>query len=162
MIPLSSIRSTIVERANSSDFAIASRPEVIFCSFGDMLRVPGSRGDLLQLKSLGSDVRVVYSPLDAVNPAAAQKMPLPPAATPPPRAQLGLRIRWIVYRAPDTGGEVLFDQESNAPVVGGTSTELTNTATFSAPGAYWLRAIATDGTLETPYDLKVTVIGNQR
>jgi len=51
--------------------AIASQPQVIFCSFGDMLRVPGSRGDLLQLKSQGSDVRVVYSPLDAVNLAAA-------------------------------------------------------------------------------------------
>lgn len=51
--------------------AIASRPEVIFCSFGDMLRVPGTRGDLLQLKAHGSDVRVVYSPLDAVNLAAA-------------------------------------------------------------------------------------------
>jgi hydrogenase expression/formation protein HypD len=51
--------------------AIASRPGVIFCSFGDMLRVPGSRGDLLQLKSQGSDVRIVYSPLDAVNLAAA-------------------------------------------------------------------------------------------
>ena len=51
--------------------AIASRPRVIFCSFGDMLRVPGSRGDLLQLKSQGSDVRIVYSPLDAVNLAAA-------------------------------------------------------------------------------------------
>jgi hydrogenase expression/formation protein HypD len=44
---------------------------VIFCSFGDMLRVPGSRGDLLQLKSQGSDIRIVYSPLDAVNLAAA-------------------------------------------------------------------------------------------
>ncbi len=43
----------------------------IFCSFGDMLRVPGSRGDLLPLKSRGSDVRIVYSPLDAVNLAAA-------------------------------------------------------------------------------------------
>jgi hydrogenase expression/formation protein HypD len=51
--------------------AIASRPDVIFCSFGDMLRVPGSRGDLLQVKSEGGDVRVVYSPLDAVNLAAA-------------------------------------------------------------------------------------------
>jgi hydrogenase expression/formation protein HypD len=46
--------------------AIASRPEVIFCSFGDMLRVPGSRDDLLRVKSRGSDVRVVYSPLDAL------------------------------------------------------------------------------------------------
>lgn len=51
--------------------AIASRGDVIFCSFGDMLRVPGSRGDLLSLKSRGSDVRVVYSPLDAVSLAAA-------------------------------------------------------------------------------------------
>jgi hydrogenase expression/formation protein HypD len=57
----------MIDRAH----AIASRPGVIFCSFGDMLRVPGSRGDLLQLKSQGCDVRVVYSPLDAVNLAAA-------------------------------------------------------------------------------------------
>src|SRR5271167_4741943 len=57
----------MIDRAH----AIASRPEVIFCSFGDMLRVPGSRGDLLQLKAQGSDVRMVYSPLDAVNLAAA-------------------------------------------------------------------------------------------
>lgn len=51
--------------------AVASRSDVIFCSFGDMLRVPGSAGDLLQLKSHGSDVRIVYSPLDAVTIAAA-------------------------------------------------------------------------------------------
>lgn len=57
----------MIDRAH----AIASRPGVIFCSFGDMLRVPGSRGDLLQLKSQGADVRIVYSPLDAVNVAAA-------------------------------------------------------------------------------------------
>jgi hydrogenase expression/formation protein HypD len=46
--------------------AIAARPEVIFCSFGDMLRVPGSESDLFQVKSKGGDVRVVYSPLDAL------------------------------------------------------------------------------------------------
>ena len=46
--------------------AIAARPGVIFTSFGDMLRVPGSRTDLLRLKSQGADVRVVYAPLDAV------------------------------------------------------------------------------------------------
>ncbi len=51
--------------------AIAGRPEVIFCSFGDMLRVPGSRKDLFTVKSEGGDVRVVYSPMDAV--ALAQK-----------------------------------------------------------------------------------------
>src|SRR5579862_8214476 len=46
--------------------AIARRPGVIFCSFGDMLRVPGSRTDLLRVRAEGGDVRTVYSPLDAV------------------------------------------------------------------------------------------------
>ncbi len=46
--------------------AIAMKPGVIFTSFGDMLRVPGSRGDLLSLKAHGADVRIVYSPLDAL------------------------------------------------------------------------------------------------
>src|SRR5262249_42900534 len=45
---------------------IAARPEVIFCSFGDMLRVPGSKTDLLSIKAVGADVRVLYSPVDAV------------------------------------------------------------------------------------------------
>ena len=45
---------------------IASRPDVIFTSFGDMLRVPGSKKDLLSVKAEGGDVRIVYSPLDAV------------------------------------------------------------------------------------------------
>ena len=45
---------------------IASRPGVVFCSFGDMLRVPGSTTDLLSVKANGGDVRIVYSPLDAV------------------------------------------------------------------------------------------------
>ncbi len=45
---------------------IASRPGVIFCSFGDMIRVPGSRGDLFSVKAAGGDVRMVYSPLDAL------------------------------------------------------------------------------------------------
>jgi len=53
--------------------AIARRPEVIFASFGDMLRVPGSTDDLLSVKARGGDVRMVYSPLDAVK--VAQKQP---------------------------------------------------------------------------------------
>ncbi|MFE3656057.1 hydrogenase formation protein HypD [Streptomyces sp. NPDC059165] len=48
---------------------IASRPEVIFCSFGDMLRVPGTGRDLFQVRGEGGDVRVVYSPLDALRVA---------------------------------------------------------------------------------------------
>ncbi len=51
---------------------IASRPEVTLCSFGDMLRVPGSRGDLLAAKARGGDVRIVYSPLDALAIARAE------------------------------------------------------------------------------------------
>jgi len=51
--------------------ALAARPNVTFCSFGDMLRVPGSAGDLQGVKAAGGDVRVVYSPLDAVRVAAA-------------------------------------------------------------------------------------------
>jgi hydrogenase expression/formation protein HypD len=53
--------------------AIAARPEVMFCSFGDMLRVPGSTHDLFRVKSEGGDVRIVYSPLDAVK--LAQQRP---------------------------------------------------------------------------------------
>jgi hydrogenase expression/formation protein HypD len=53
--------------------AIAAQPGVIFCSFGDMLRVPGTDADLFQVKGHGGDVRVVYSPLDAVE--IAQKNP---------------------------------------------------------------------------------------
>jgi hydrogenase expression/formation protein HypD len=48
---------------------IAARPEVIFCSFGDMLRVPGSGRSLLEVKAAGGDVRIVYSPLDALTVA---------------------------------------------------------------------------------------------
>jgi hydrogenase expression/formation protein HypD len=50
---------------------LASRPDVIFTSFGDMLRVPGSECDLLQVKARGGEVRIVYSPLDAVEIARA-------------------------------------------------------------------------------------------
>jgi len=46
--------------------ALARRPDVIFCSFGDMLRVPGTENDLLRVKAAGGDVRIVYSPLDAL------------------------------------------------------------------------------------------------
>jgi hydrogenase expression/formation protein HypD len=52
----------IIDRA----LAIASQPGVIFCSFGDMLRVPGSEKDLFRVRGEGGDVRIVYSPLDAV------------------------------------------------------------------------------------------------
>jgi hydrogenase expression/formation protein HypD len=57
----------MIDRAH----AIARKPDVIFCSFGDMLRVPGSNGDLFQVKAEGGDVRIVYSPLDCLRIATA-------------------------------------------------------------------------------------------
>jgi hydrogenase expression/formation protein HypD len=56
----------LIDRA----IALAGRPDVILCSFGDMLRVPGTRHDLLAARAAGGDVRVVYSPLDAVRLAS--------------------------------------------------------------------------------------------
>ncbi len=53
----------MIDRAH----AIARQPGAIFCSFGDMLRVPGSEGDLFRVKAEGGNVRVVYSPLDCLN-----------------------------------------------------------------------------------------------
>ncbi len=50
---------------------LAENEEVILCSFGDMLRVPGSAGNLLESKAKGADVRILYSPLEAVNIASA-------------------------------------------------------------------------------------------
>jgi hydrogenase expression/formation protein HypD len=63
-----------VTPAESIDRAIqlAARPDVILASFGDMLRVPGSSGSLLEARRAGGDVRVVYSPLDAVQLARAE------------------------------------------------------------------------------------------
>jgi hydrogenase expression/formation protein HypD len=57
-----------IERA----LEIASRPDVVFCSFGDMMRVPGRDRDLFAVKAEGGDVRIVYSPLDAVAVAEAE------------------------------------------------------------------------------------------
>src|ERR1700757_2588522 len=50
---------------------IASLPDVIFVSYGDMLRVPGSQSDLFQARANGADVRIAYSPLDALQIAHA-------------------------------------------------------------------------------------------
>ena len=57
----------MIDRAH----AIARKPNVIFCSFGDMLRVPGSASDLFKIKAEGGNVRIVYSPLDCLKIARA-------------------------------------------------------------------------------------------
>ena len=70
--------------------AIAERPGVIFCSFGDMLRVPGSSKDLFSIKSAGGDVRVVYSPARRAQAGPGEPRPARwcssgSASRPPPR-----------------------------------------------------------------------------
>lgn len=70
----------------------------------------------------------------------------------------GLWIRWTVFRGP---GVVNFDPEIT-PRVAGKPVELATEATFSAPGVYWLRAIASDGMMETNHDVKVTVTARSR
>jgi hydrogenase expression/formation protein HypD len=113
----------MIDRAH----AIASRPDVTFCSFGDMLRVPGSRGDLLSLKAQGSDVRVVYSPLDAVNLAAANPrrqvvfFAIGFETTAPPNAM----AVWLARRRKLTNFSVLVSHVLVPPVI---------TAILQAPG----------------------------
>jgi len=78
-------------------------------------------------------------------------------ATPDPntrtRRQEGLRIRWVQYRGP---GKATFDP-SNAPPVYGKPIDMTTQVSFSAPGTYLLRAIASDGQLESIHEVSVTV-----
>ncbi len=113
----------MIDRAH----AIASRPEVTFCSFGDMLRVPGSRGDLLELKSRGSDVRVVYSPLDAVNLAAQRPdrqvvfFAIGFETTAPPNAM----AVWMAHKRKLTNFSVLVSHVLVPPMI---------TAILQAPG----------------------------
>ena len=67
VVPSVLLRLEEIDRA----LAMASKAGVIFCSFGDMLRVPGSKSDLLKIRAGGGDVRIVYSPLDALAIARA-------------------------------------------------------------------------------------------
>jgi hypothetical protein len=91
------------------------------------------------------------------SPAATTSAAAPGPAALDPNARRrraeGLRIRWIQYRGP---GKVTFDP-SNAPAVYGKPVDLTTKASFSAPGTYLLRAIASDGQLESIHDVTVTV-----
>ena len=78
---------------------IAERPEVIFTCFGDMMRVPGSKGNLLEVKAEGADIRMVYSPLDALRIAREN----------PDREvvfyAIGLRDHGAIHRAHPAAGQ---------------------------------------------------------
>lgn len=68
--PVCVTNAAIIDEA----IALAERPGVILCSFGDMLRVPGTAGSLLEAKAAGADVRILYSPLEAVELARQQPL----------------------------------------------------------------------------------------
>ncbi len=84
--------------------ALAERPEVTLATFGDMLRVPGSRGSLLEAKARGADVRMVYSPLDALAIALAE-----------PEREVVFFAIGFETTAPATAVTVLRAREANVP-----------------------------------------------
>jgi hypothetical protein len=73
------------------------------------------------------------------------------------RKARGVTIKWIVVRNPAAGGEASFSPEDSGSPVYGKSVTSKTSVTFSAPGKYWLRAIASDTTLETFRDFQISV-----
>jgi hypothetical protein len=108
---------------------------------------PSMTGSPAQTIKLGATLMLSVTATDDGLPK-----PLP---DPTGRRQQGVRIRWIVYRAP---GGVRFDPEIMSNRVYGKPVTLETKVTFSRPGAYRLRAIASDGQLFSTYDVDVTVL----
>lgn len=108
---------------------------------------PAMTGSPAQTIKLGETVTLSVTAADDGLPK-----PLP---DPTGRRQQGVRIRWIVYRAP---GKVRFDPDIMSNRVYGKPVTLETKVTFSSPGAYRLRAIASDGQLFSTYDVNVTVL----
>jgi len=111
-----------------------------------------------QTIGVGQALKLTASATDDGIPKPRKRPAIGPDGAPvgPAGRPQGLWIRWILYRAPVTGGHVTFSKESSTPVYGQT-VECPTEATFSAPGEYWLQAIANDGGLDSMYDIKVTV-----
>ena len=125
---------------------------------------PVVEGSPAQTVTLPSPATLKISAIDDGLPKPVQRRPTaatatPAAATANPdlntrrRRVEGLRIRWIQYRGP---GTVTFDP-ANAPAVYGKPVDLTTNVSFSRPGTYLLRAIASDGQLESTHEVRVTV-----
>ena len=125
---------------------------------------PVVEGSAAQTVTLPNSLTLRVSAFDDGLPKPRRRSP--PTATPTPdsgpatldpntrvRRTEGLRIRWIQYRGP---GKVTFDPAS-VPAVYGKPVDLTTKVTFSAPGTYLLRAIASDGQIESIHDVSVTV-----
>jgi hypothetical protein len=69
----------------------------------------------------------------------------------------GVTITWVVVRNPATGGEATFNPDSSGAPIYGKPVESATSVTFSEPGVYWLRAVASDTSLEATHDITVTV-----
>ena len=107
---------------------------------------PSIKGSPAQTVRLGDTLTLTAT-------ASDDGLPKPPPDT-TGRRQQGVRIRWIVYRAP---GPVRFDPDIMSGRVYGKPATLETKVTFSRPGAYWLRAIASDGQLFSTYDVNINV-----
>jgi hypothetical protein len=107
----------------------------------------------LTLRVVATDDGLPKPPRRTPNATAATPDPANPDPNQRRRRAQGLRIRWIQYRGP---GKVTFDPD-NAPAVYGKPIDLTTKVSFSAPGTYLLRAIASDGQLESIHEVTVTV-----
>ncbi len=127
-------------------------------------QAPVVEGSRAQTITLPSPLTLKVSAIDDGLPKPPRRTPNAAIATaaaapanPDPnnrrRSTQGLRIRWIQYRGP---GKVTFDPD-NAPAVYGKPVDLTTKVSFSAPGTYLLRAIASDGQLESIHEVTVTV-----
>ena len=127
-------------------------------------QAPVVEGRRAQTITLPSSLTLKVSAIDDGLPKPPRRTPNAAIATaaaapanPDPnnrrRRTQGLRIRWIQYRGP---GKVTFDPD-NAPAVYGKPVDLTTKVSFSAPGTYLLRAIASDGQLESIHEVTVTV-----
>jgi hypothetical protein len=125
---------------------------------------PSVMGGGAQTVTLGNPATLTVSAIDDGLPKPVRRVSSPPPTDDPAvanqdpnnarrRRTTGLRIRWIQYRGP---GQVTFDPASVQPEYG-KPVDLTAKATFSAPGTYLLRAIASDGQLETIHEVTVTV-----
>ena len=122
---------------------------------------PVITGSSAQTIAMGSPLMLTARATDDGLPKPSAQLPRSKAAASVSTAGFGKRARgvsitWTVVRnAP--GGRTSFNPDSSGPVVYGKPVESATSVTFTAPGTYWLRATASDTTLETAHDVKVTV-----
>jgi hypothetical protein len=116
-----------------------------------------------QTIAIGKPLKLTASATDDGLPKPPPELPRPATTTIPVTAGFGgkrargVSISWIVVRNPATGGEATFNPDSSGAPVYGKPVESATSVTFSEPGTYWLRAVASDTSLDATHDIKVTV-----